>query len=438
MGFHIRPLLFAAPLMLAAPVHAQQSDAPAGGFQLPPTGSAPTPNSSQQGPELNVYRDPVTPRATQPATPPVVVPTVTPPPATVQPTPQPSRPRPAPATTQTTTPAEPRATRPAERTTPTPPPAQTRPAPATSAAAPTPTETVPVETDASAANDSAPAAQPAQPLPTPAANAVASPEPAPAADATPEEEGISLPWIIAAAVAALVVLAGLVLLRRRRPAASRADAPVAQPKPAAPPPLAPATPPAPEPADTLHVPAAASVAAAIATDRPWLDMDMAVGQARYSLMGVTISYALILHNRGDRPAQDVLVRGMIGNGGAQQQAVLQGFFTGQDGLPLHSAVAIQPGETIQLSGELRLATDDIVPVEMGQRSLLIPLAAFDAAYRWDAEAADPVGQGRTARAFIVGQEQEPPAARLAPLRLDQGPRQYRRPAARAAAELTPA
>lgn len=424
MGSHIRPLLFAAPLMLAAPVHAQQTDAPAGGFQLPPTGSTPSPNPSQQGPELNVYRDPVTPRAT----PPVVAPTVTPPPATVQPTPapQPHRPRP----TQATPPAEARAPRSVER--PTPPPTDMRPAPA----APAPADPAPAEADDTAANSSPPATPSVQPLPTPVTNAVESPETEPTAPPV-TEEGISLPWIIAAIVAALVVLAGLVLLRRRRPTASRDEAPaptrtpapVAKPKATVPPP------PVPEPTDTLHVPAAAPV---VATDRPWLDMDMAVGQARYSLMGVTISYALILHNRGDRAAQDVMVRGMIGNGGAQQQAVLQGFFTGQDGLPLHSTVAIAPGETVQLTGELRLSTDEIVPVEMGQRTLLIPLAAFDAGYRWGGADEEPVGQGRTARAFIVGQEQEPPAARLAPLRLDQGPRQYRRPAARAAAELTPA
>ncbi|NWK96732.1 hypothetical protein DM806_13895 [Sphingobium lactosutens] len=106
-------------------------------------------------------------------------------------------------------------------------------------------------------------------------------------------------------------------------------------------------------------------------------------------------------------------------------------------MPLHSAVTIAPGETIQLGGELRLAPDQIVPVEMGQRSLLIPLAAFDMGYRWESGEGEPTGHGRTARAFIVGQEQEPPADRLAPLRLDQGPRQYRRPAARAAAELAP-
>ena len=171
-------------------------------------------------------------------------------------------------------------------------------------------------------------------------------------------------------------------------------------------------------------------------------MDMHIAQARFSLMGVTIAYSLTLHNRGDRAAQEILVRGVLGNGGAQQQALLEAFFAGQDGLPLHTAVTIAPGETQQLTGELRLSPDQIMPVTMGQRSLLIPLAAFDAAYRWGAEEGEadgqPMGQGRTARAFIVGQEQEPPADRLAPLRLDQGPRQFRRPAARAAAELTPA
>ena len=167
-------------------------------------------------------------------------------------------------------------------------------------------------------------------------------------------------------------------------------------------------------------------------------MDLVVNQARYSLMGVTVTYSLILHNRGTLAAQDVLVRGVIGNAGAQQQVLLHDFLAGQEGTPLHSVVTIAPGETQQLTGELRLTPDRIVPVAMGQRSLLIPLAAFDAAYRWGGVEGDDLPSGRTARAFIVGQEQEPPTDRLAPLRLDQGPRQYRRPAARAAAELAPA
>ncbi|HUD94619.1 hypothetical protein [Sphingobium sp.] len=429
MGSAIRPLIFAVPLLLASPVHAQQTEQPAPGFQLPPTSTTPAPDPNRQGPELNVYRD-------QPRTaPPVVAPTVVPPPVSVQSTPtvqpNPARSTPARPTPARPTPDQPRIAQPTERATPA--PAEPAPAEPTQAAEP--------------ANETAPVA--AQPLPAPAApapNAVATPGPAaPAPVAT--EEGSNLPWIIGGALA-LVALAAFLLLRRRRsveeeelfvePVSPPAPAPEPTPAPA-PVEAAPASPaPAPAPVAAPEPVAAEPVAAEPAIERPWLDMDMAVSQARYSLMGMTIAYSLILHNRGDRPAQDILVRGIVGNAGAQQQALLQGFFGGDDGLPLHSAVTIAPGETIQLGGELRLAPDQIVPVEMGQRSLLIPLAAFDMGYRWESGEGEPIGHGRTARAFIVGQEQEPPADRLAPLRLDQGPRQYRRPAARAAAELAPA
>lgn len=413
MGSIIRPLLFAA-LLVPAPVLAQQAETPATGLSIPPAGTTtPAPDANRQGPELNVYRDPVTPRAA----PPVVAPTVTPPATvkpTVQPTPQPTPARPA--ATRPTTPApretapEPRAQRPADRATP--PPA------------------TPALPDDDTADQNAPVD--AAPPPAPVANAaqapapVATPAPSPAPAA---QDSSPLPWIIGGALA-LIALAAALLLRRRRPAAPlEEDAPEAPVAPPAPPPAArpaAATPPAPEPET-----------APAADNRAWLDMDMAVGQARYSLAGVTIAYSLILHNRGDRPAQDILIRGIVGNAGAQQAELLQGFFAGDAGLPLHSAVGIAPGETVQITGELRLPPDQIMPVTMGERSLLIPLAAFDMAYRWDGQG-DAPDQGRTARAFIVGQEQEPPADRLAPLRLDQGPRQYRRPAARAAAELTPA
>ncbi|MEC8178089.1 MAG: hypothetical protein VX072_00370, partial [Pseudomonadota bacterium] len=117
MGSRIRPFLIAAPWLLAAPLSAQETEQPTGVFTLPPSRPAPDPN--RQGPELDVYRDPVTPRATSPATPPVVVPpvvapSVTPPPVATQPVPaQPARPRPE----------APRAQPPAERPAPTPAPA---------------------------------------------------------------------------------------------------------------------------------------------------------------------------------------------------------------------------------------------------------------------------------------------------------------------------
>lgn len=388
--------MLAAPLLLAAPVHAQQADEPApGGFSLPPSRTAPPVDTRRQGPELDVFRAPDTPVAQ----PPIVAPTVTPPPVAV-PVPTPAQP----TTRQPTRSAE---TRPA----PTPAPrAEPEPEPANDSA-PTPEAPLaqPVVNETAAAVTPPPAATPA-PTASPAS-----------ADTTPWG------WIIAGLLALAAIAVALLLRRRRSPVeaetveAEPVDQPLAAPPPPPPPPPAPVAPPPPPPAP-------------VDTDRAWIDMQLIVTQARYSLMGVTIAYALLLHNRGSLAAQDVLVRGIIGNGGANQQALLDGFFIGETGLPLHAAVALAPGETLRLDGELRLAPDQIVPVPMGDRSLLIPIAAFDVTYQVN-DAADD--KGRTARAFIVGQEQEPPAERLAPLRFDQGPRQYRRPAARAAAELPP-
>jgi hypothetical protein len=421
MGSH--HLLFAAPLLLASPALAQDAQQAPPVFTLPPasSGNATPANPAQQGPELDVFRP-----STAPATPPpAVTPTVVPPPVPVQPTTRPTvQPQPRPQSR----PPEAQQ-RPPERETPAPAPAPVEPTPAAN----------------EAVNESAPAV--ATPEPAPAANSSLPAAAAPAPTAAPvADEGSLLPWIIGG-LALLIALAGAAFaLRRRGTGRTEPMAPTAEPLPApadsepvvpvedaAPvaPPLAPAPLPV-EPAPADEVPAVA-----VEPDRPWLAMDLDIGQARYSLMGVTIAYTLLLHNRGAQPAQDILVRGVVGNAGPAQQALLEGFFTGQTGFPLHSAVTIAPDETLRLSGELRLGREEILPVEMGQRSLLIPIAAFDTSYRWgaDEDAADPQGSGRTARAFIVGQEQEPPADRLAPFRLDQGPRQYPRPAARAAAEL---
>lgn len=402
MGYHRflrRSLILSLSVIVATPVLSAYAQEAQPGFSLPPAASTPPPaDTRQQGPELDVFRAPATPPA---APPPVVAPTVTPVPTRV-PTPVPTS---VPTPTQRQTPARvapaPRAAAPAaptddpaERTPETPSPAIVAPPPQAEAA------------------PEAVAPQDAPPVPS---------------DSAPSNS-LPWPWIIGGAVALIALAAAFLRTRRRTdPVLDEAlAAPIPAPRSAPPVPA-----PAPEPAPVIAPPPA--------SDRPWIAADMVVTQARYAMMGVTIAYDLLLHNHGDHPAQDVLVRGVIGNAGAQQQALLDAFFTGQSGLPLHSAVAIAPGETTRLSGELRLSPDEIVPVAMGQRSLLIPIIAFDTAYRWGAEGEDaPDRQGRTARAFIVGQDQEPPADRLAPFRLDQGARHYRRAAARAVAELTPA
>ena len=106
MGCFSRPCLIVASLLLAMPVHAQQSDAIGGGLTVPPAGTTPPSDPSRQGPELDVYRDPVTPRSTPPVTsPPVQTQRIVPPPVTVQPVPAPAQPRTRPTPQQASPPA---------------------------------------------------------------------------------------------------------------------------------------------------------------------------------------------------------------------------------------------------------------------------------------------------------------------------------------------
>ncbi len=428
----MRFFLSVLPLLAVTPALAQQATGsdPVVNLQraAPPP---PADDPRRQGPELDVFRGTTTPTPTPtPSLPPIIAPTVTPAPTHRAPatTPAPASQRPAPTRTETPRNA---------RTTPTPTPTERPAARDTIAAQPSPAPAVAEPDNAANAVETPPPAALPSPEPVMADNSVTTVEPSQEAEA----QGLSWPWI-AAAIAALAVIAGFLLMRRRHvaeapqvdaapvPAAPRpAQAPVAPPPPA---PAAAAPPPAPAPEPVASAPASD------AGDRPWVEMGLDISLARSSLIGVTIGYTLLLHNRGDRPARDIMVRGLLGNAGAQQDELLRHFFGGETGMPLHSIVSIAPGETVRMTNELRLAQDEIVPVTMGERSLLVPIAAFDAHYRWGEDEEAPEGTGRTGRAFIVGQEQEPPAERLSPFRLDQGPRQYRRPAARAAAEVPPA
>lgn len=396
MGFRAASTLFIAPLLLAAPALAlaQQDNATDPVFNLPRTQPQTDPN--RQGPELDVFRGGPT---TVLPPPPIVAPTVTPPPA-VTPAPQPAPRQPAPPAAQPSQPA----------------PSASRPAPVQPA--PTP-EAAP-----------APAIVPQpEPQPTPET----APQPAPQSvepPLAPASESTSWTWVAAGLAALAAAVAAAWLLRRRpRTGDGEEDSFVEVESTPSAPPAAAAKPPAPRPAPPR--PAPAPPPGPVPTSRPQIDLAMEVRGARLSLMGATIDYTLVVHNRGERAAEDILIRSFIANADAAQQGGLAQFFAGQRGLPTHSIVSVAPGEGARLTGELRLLPDQIAPVQMGDRALLIPLVAFDAQYRWTDESDDPAGQGRTGRAFIVGQEKTPPADRLAPFRIDLGPRQYRTPGSRA-------
>lgn len=381
---HIAIMLALSP----ADALAQQNSA-APNLSLQPGRPADT-QPQRQGPELDIFHPEV---ATPPADAPAVAPTLAPQAA----------PAPAPRTTSDAT--APAPTRPKRE------PTRNAATPAKQPEAATPAAVT--EPEASPAGAATPPAEPAAPIAEPP-----QPGPAPETAATPATPDKRWVWIIGG----LALIGGLAFLtwwRRKpepRPAIAADGAPAAAPEPPVAPALAP-PPPAPVPA----VP--------IASPRARLALALDIISARLGLAGLTVGYRLTLTNEGELAAQDAGIRALMASAGTSPAEVLQQFFDGAIGHPFANGLTIEPGATHAVGGEISLPPESARPIEVGTRRLLIPLAAFDVQYRW--REGETSGAGRTGGAFIVGQEQEPPAQRLAPFRLDLGPRQYRRPGARA-------
>ena len=85
--------------------------------------------------------------------------------------------------------------------------------------------------------------------------------------------------------------------------------------------------------------------------------------------------------------------------------------------PRHDVAALAPGETVALTGELRLAVADIVPIRHGAAQLFVPLARF----RIEPEA----GASPATRVFVVGQPGARPGDALRPFRIDAMPGVFR-------------
>jgi hypothetical protein len=79
---------------------------------------------------------------------------------------------------------------------------------------------------------------------------------------------------------------------------------------------------------------------------------------------------------------------------------------------IHQVPALAPGETLTLSGELRMPLASILPIHSGGARVFVPLARF----RFEAE-----GGATETHVFVVGQASDRPGGALRPFPLDRGP-----------------
>jgi len=372
---HIRTSVSALvlALALATPALAQQPGS-LSDFQLPPDPDA-TSTPEVQGP--------VDPEAEVRTTPRVI--------ATDSPTPQPTstvRPAPTPSPTLTLprpTPTR-RAAQPETRETP-----QTSPTPAapTPAASPDPTvsEAAPLQVDL-----------------TPSV-----PPPAPVADAPEESDGSILPWLAALVAALGLAGAGAWYFRRRE---ALAPVPVIEPPLARrrePPQPDSGETPAPEPAPAPTPPPVrtASIAPVTLQAQP-------VRLSR-SMMNATFAFRVVLENQGAERWEDVSIEADLVTAHGTAPIAEQVASPEVPLAPLHAAPALEPGQTIEFAGEVRLPVGAVRAIPQGRAAVYVPLLRLR------------VTSGRRqplARTFLIGQLPDRQGGRLRPFRLDEMPQSY--------------
>lgn len=146
-----------------------------------------------------------------------------------------------------------------------------------------------------------------------------------------------------------------------------------------------------------------------------LQIEFTANGASSTLLNAVLNYTVTLTNLSDQLLRDIRLSG------AMMQANSENARNGdvQTGDVLHEIENLPAGETISLTGDIRLPLNAIRPITFKSQALFIPLARFGVAYfdHNDVEC-------QQAASFIVGREYEPRRPKMAPFRLDLGPRSF--------------
>jgi len=221
-----------------------------------------------------------------------------------------------------------------------------------------------------------------------------------------------LPWL-AAALALAGALAWFFLRQRPRESlvgGARVDSFDLQP---AAPPQSPVPPPPRVPQPGPVAPPPSSMGIVSTRLRPWLEIQFKPLRAVVDEEKAALAFELSVFNSGSTPAQDVLIEASLFNAGPMQDQQIQLFFDNPvakgDRLPL-----IGPAQKITVNTAVFLARKDVRPIEIEGRSLFVPMIAFNVLYGWGR------GAGQTSVSYLVGKTTS--SDKLAPFRLDLGPR----------------
>ncbi len=150
--------------------------------------------------------------------------------------------------------------------------------------------------------------------------------------------------------------------------------------------------------------------------RPWIDIAVVPDRAVIEQESATVAFTVTVFNSGSAPARDVLVEAAMFNAGPAQDQEIGAFFAHPVGKGERIAV-VAPLQRIVLQSAVSMPRAKMRQFEVAGRMLFVPLLGINAVYRWSG------GDGQTSASHLVGKDTG--AEKLAPLRLDLGPRLFR-------------
>lgn len=157
--------------------------------------------------------------------------------------------------------------------------------------------------------------------------------------------------------------------------------------------------------------------------KPQLNIEFHPDRVVVTDQEVMLQFEIVIANVGSAPARDVLVEGRLFTAHIGQDQEIAAFFQSPavDGDRMAS---IAPLGRISLKSVARLPLDQIHHFEAGGRKMFVPMVGFNILYRFGP------GDGQASASFMVGRGNDHDE-KLAPFRIDLGPRIFRGLASRA-------
>lgn len=157
--------------------------------------------------------------------------------------------------------------------------------------------------------------------------------------------------------------------------------------------------------------------------KPQLNVEFHPDRVVVTDQDVLLQFEIVLANVGSAPARDVLVEGRLFTAHIGQDREIAEFFHNPtiDG---DRMTLIAPLGRVSLKSVARLPLDQIHRFEAGGRKMFVPMVGFNILYRAGS------AESQASASFLVGRGGEEDE-KLAPFRIDQGPRIFRGLSARA-------